>query len=64
LGVFTPALASALASIFAKLPYIRPVAYPSLGLDLALFFSTSALGFSAGFLRGLSRVVGNKGAGP
>ena len=57
LGILVPTLISAITSIFLKLPYIRPMAYESMYLDVLWYFLLLFICFFTGFVRGLVNVI-------
>ena len=57
LGILAPTLISAITSIFLKLPYIRPMAYESMYLDILWYFILLFICFFTGFVRGLTDVI-------
>ena len=57
LGILVPTLISAVTSIFLKLPYIRPMAYESMYLDVLWYSLLLFICFLTGFVRGLVDVI-------
>jgi len=57
LGILVPTLISAVMSIFLRLPYIRPMAYESMYLDVLWYFLLLFICFFTGFVRGLTDVI-------
>ena len=57
LGILAPTLISAITSIFLKLPYIRPMTYESMYLDVLWYFILLFICFFTGFVRGLTDVI-------